>query len=194
MYEYGHGVKKDNSEATYWYRRAAEKGYDYAQNKLGLISCNMLAVLSSHAESENWRRKAAEQGRSVFQYDLARDYESGNHCMPHDYKQAMQWYVKAAEQGDYRSQYAIGIMYAHHEGVPQDLIEEYKWLFLARAMADADADKDGFLSNAVNGASSKMTPAQLLLAKKAVTDWAANHPNWEWCSSLHLRPRQNCQR
>jgi TPR repeat protein len=34
-----------------------------------------------------------------------------------DYKEAVNWYRKAAEQGDERAQYNLGVMYAIGQGV-----------------------------------------------------------------------------
>ena len=194
MNQNARGLARSESDAIYWYRRASENGSAYADNQLGILYCKPWDVLSSHTEAEKWRRKAAEHGNSYFQYDLARDYEGGKHCMPHDYKQAMQWYLRSADQGNYRAQRAIGIMYSHKEGVSQDLIAEYKAFFLARAMYNP-ADGNGvYLSDDITAVANKMSPAQLLLAKEAVTNWVANHSGWEWCDSQQLYFKPNCPR
>ena len=49
-----------------------------------------------------------------------------------DYKQAVHWYRKAAEQGDAEAQYSLGLMYAIGRGVPQDYKHAYMWFTLAR--------------------------------------------------------------
>ncbi len=48
-----------------------------------------------------------------------------------DYKAAMQWYSKAAEQGHADAQYNLGLMYYKGQGVPQDNIRAYMWVNLA---------------------------------------------------------------
>jgi len=45
-----------------------------------------------------WYRKAAEQEYPVAQYNLGVRYDNGQ-GVPQDYKQAVYWFSKAAEQG-----------------------------------------------------------------------------------------------
>ena len=42
--------------------------------------------------------------------------------VPQNYKEAVRWYRKAAEQGYVRTQYTLGVMYRDGEGVPKDLV------------------------------------------------------------------------
>lgn len=37
-----------------------------------------------------------------------------------DYHKAVEWYTKAAHQGDEDAQYELGVMYAEGKGVPQN--------------------------------------------------------------------------
>jgi TPR repeat protein len=43
-------------------------------------------------------------------------YKNGE-GVPQDFKQAIQWYTKAAEQGDVDAQYNLALMYKNGEGV-----------------------------------------------------------------------------
>jgi TPR repeat protein len=40
--------------------------------------------------------------------------------IPQDYKQAFAWFTKAAEQGETKAQYSLGLMYSKGLGVPQN--------------------------------------------------------------------------
>lgn len=187
MYQYG--SKRNKDEAAYWYRSAAERGSAFAQNELGLILCNEWAFLSDHQDSAKWRTKAAEQGRAVFQYDLARDYANGNHCMKQDYSKARYWYKKVSEQGDYRAFEALGVMYRHEEGVAKNLIEEYKWFFLARATVN-DEKYYGWLSETIGDTVKEMSAGQIDSAKQSIADWTVAHPSWGWRDATHLGRQQ----
>jgi len=44
-----------------------------------------------------------------------------------DYKAALEWYKKAAEQGHAVAQNRLGAMYAKGDGVTQDYKEAFKW-------------------------------------------------------------------
>jgi localization factor PodJL len=56
-----------------------------------------------------------------------------------DYKDAAQWFRKAADRGVADSQFNLGILYARGIGVEQNLAESFKWFSLATAQGDADA-------------------------------------------------------
>jgi TPR repeat protein len=48
-----------------------------------------------------------------------------------DYKEAVKWYRKAAEQGNAAGQYNLGLMYRIGRGVPKDYVAAYAWYRLA---------------------------------------------------------------
>jgi len=50
---------------------------------------------------------------------------------PPDYADAMKLFRLAADQGDAKAQYSLGVMYDQGEGVPQDYAEAVKWYRLA---------------------------------------------------------------
>lgn len=45
-----------------------------------------------------------------------------------NYKEAVKWYQKAAEQGNRYAQHALGDRYHNGEGVEQNYVEAVKWL------------------------------------------------------------------
>ena len=59
--------------------------------------------------------------------------------VPQDEAEALQWYRRAAEQGDADAQNNLGTMYAKGQGVPQDDTEAAKWFRRAADQGDADA-------------------------------------------------------
>ena len=61
-YYYGKGVAKDFTEATKWYKKAAEQGNASAQYSLGFCYENGKGVTKNLTEAVKWYRKAAEQG------------------------------------------------------------------------------------------------------------------------------------
>ena len=46
---------------------------------------------------------------------------------------------KAAEQGDVKAQFNLGVMYAWGEGVPEDKAEAVRWYRMAAEQGDAGA-------------------------------------------------------
>ena len=64
------------------------------------------------------------------QYNLGTMYRKGD-GVKQDYKEAVEWYRKAAEQGLANAQYNLGLMYAKGQGAPTDFAAALKWLQLA---------------------------------------------------------------
>ena len=56
-----------------------------------------------------------------------------------DFKEAVKWYQKAADQGNAMAQSNLGLRYASGEGVEQDLKEAVKWSQKAADQGDAYA-------------------------------------------------------
>jgi localization factor PodJL len=56
-----------------------------------------------------------------------------------NYKNASEWFHKAADRGVADSQFNLGILYARGIGVEQNLAESYKWFSLAAAQGDTDS-------------------------------------------------------
>src|SRR5260221_14127952 len=58
-----------------------------------------------------------------------------------NYKNASEWFRKAADRGVADSQFNLGILYARGIGVEQNLAESFKWFSLAAVQGDADAGR-----------------------------------------------------
>lgn len=156
MYLKGLGVPQDYKESLIWYRRAAEQGFSWAQTKLGGMYYLGLGVPQDYKESLKWYRRAAEQGLSEAQTKLGGMYYLSfseaqieaqirigdmyyeGEGVPQDYKEALIWYRRAAEQGSSEAQEKIGLMYYIGFGVPQDYKKSYAWLNIAASQGDAD--------------------------------------------------------
>jgi len=54
-------------------------------------------------------------------------------------KKAVEWYRKAAIQGDAKSQFRLGLIYEKGKGVKKDLAEAAKWYDEAANQGDAEA-------------------------------------------------------
>ena len=65
-------------------------------------------------------------------------YEKG-HGTAQDYKKAVEWYRKAAEQNEPSAQYSLGLMYEQGTGVAPSLEEATRWYRLAAKNGDPDA-------------------------------------------------------
>ena len=59
--------------------------------------------------------------------------------MPRDFREALKWFHKAAEQGSASAQYNLGVMSAKGRGVRQDPVEAARWYRRAADLGNANA-------------------------------------------------------
>ena len=105
----------------------------------------------------------------------------GSYDLAQDYKEAMMWYRKAAEQGDTEAQNILGIMYGSGFGVQQDYVQAYMWCSIA--------GENGYESGSRNRdlAASQMTPVQIADAQRLAREWMERHP---YLTKLEAAPNQ----
>jgi TPR repeat protein len=88
-------------------------------------------------DSQNLQASAAT-GNAEAQFHLGLHYASGE-GPTQDYTQAVQWYLKAADQHHALAQFNLGIMYSLGQGVPPDQAEAGRWFGQAAQLGDAGA-------------------------------------------------------
>ena len=79
-----------------------------------------------------WSESATEQ------YNLGVKYYKGQGVQK-DYKQAVHWFRKAAEQGHIQAQDYLGVMYHNGQGVPKDDKQAVYWNQKGADQGDANA-------------------------------------------------------
>ena len=90
----------------------------------------------------NIKPKAADLTPVSGQTDPGVLYERGQYFFQKkDYREAMSWFLKAAEQGNTLAQSAIGLMYQNGLGVKKDNKEAMKWYLKASQQAPSQAGK-----------------------------------------------------
>jgi len=137
--------KKFREAFTNWVHK--ESGWEIGVTTLGnlqAVHCDIMtqSFLGNSFKSVKSLRGAAEQGNADAQGNLAFVYESlgrltkiyfnGNVFLAsgaqNDIKKAVEWYRKAAEQGDAGAQFRLGMAYLHGDGVEKDEKEALHWL------------------------------------------------------------------
>jgi hypothetical protein len=141
MYDNGHGVPQNYTEAVKWYRMAAEQGNADAQNNLGTMYQHGQGVPQDHTEAVKWYRMAAEQGHVAAQNNIG-DMHYYGHGVPQNHTEAVKWYRMAAEQGNASAQNNLGIMHHFGNGVPQNHTEAVKWYRMAAEQGNAAAQNN----------------------------------------------------
>jgi TPR repeat protein len=84
-----------------------------------IANANNLEDVESNPEFNTLKQKAA-QGDKEAQSAIGAMYHEGK-GIPKDYKQAVAWFTKAANQGLAIAQTNLGVMYHEGEGVPKEL-------------------------------------------------------------------------
>jgi TPR repeat protein len=126
-YTFGQGVRRSESKAERWHRKAAEQGHSASQYALGNFYEYGRGVKRNLDQALVWYRKAAEQGTAQAEAKVGLFYmNQGKH------EEAAEWTLKAAERGDLMAQLNVASMYADGRGVPRDHGKSYSWILVAR--------------------------------------------------------------
>ena len=99
-----------------------------------------------------------------FQYQYGRALYKGE-----QYRNAIKWSRKAAEQGYAAAQFNLALMYDEGEGVPKDDVQAYMWFNLAAAQEYEDAAEHR------DKLAEKMTPGQVAEAQRLASRWTEKH-------------------
>ena len=81
--------------------------------------------------------------------------------MPQDYRLAVEYFRKAAEQGGVLGQFMLGVMYQEGQGVPKNYVYAYMWMDIA---SDGFTEEVGRVLKERVGV--LMTPSQIQKAKE----------------------------
>ncbi len=82
------------------------------------------------AESVRRARDATNKTETHPHHTLGMSYINGD-GVPQSYKEAMKWFMSAAEQGFAKSQNNLGVMYRNGWNTRQDYVRAYMWLKIA---------------------------------------------------------------
>jgi TPR repeat protein len=128
-YHYGEGEHKDSEKAMYWFNKAAE--HDYAMAQIFLLNnyCNKEDVQNYLKKSTDSLFQVGEQGFGLLIFSPLRFY-FGEHEQKNMDK-AVYWWIMAAEQGDAKAQYKLGLCYYFGVGVPHNPAKAKRLLALA---------------------------------------------------------------
>jgi len=128
MYRLGKGLPKDAPKAVEWLQKAAAQGNVDAQRILG----SMYEVRDSAPKE---LEKLAAKGNKTAQQVLAGYQEDEG--VPTDSAKAVEWYEKAAAQGDVLSQTSLASIYRDGRGVPKNAAKAAEWYQKAAAQSDS---------------------------------------------------------
>ena len=89
-----------------------------------------------------------------------------------NYAKAIRWYRLAADQGDARAQFNLGVSYAEGQGVEKDYVSSYMWFNLAASrFLPSEADRRRIAIHNRDLIASKMSREQIAEAQKLARGW-----------------------
>lgn len=137
--------RMDEANALIWYRKAAAQGVAHSQSELGQI---LIGYANSPAATPKLQIEHAEE--------------------------AIQCYLKAAQQGDKKAQLGLGRQFEVGKFLKQDYVEAYKWFALAAAGGSAFDPTAIGAKGARDALILKMSQEQITEGRKRVASFAPN--------------------
>ncbi|OPZ76329.1 MAG: Localization factor PodJL [Alphaproteobacteria bacterium ADurb.Bin438] len=126
IYKDGKIVKKDIEQSKKWLKEATDKGDVIASRNLGLLYLDE----GDSITALRWFTNSAEGKDAVSAYYVAQIY--GTNEILKDEKQSEEWFLKAAELGNFKAMAVAGAMYVNGtKFVSKDYAKAYAWLYLA---------------------------------------------------------------
>jgi len=131
LYSKGQGVPYDIDKALEWYHKAAEQGLEIAQRRFNaLFQYHKHGIITPDADLFSNKPYNETEKKTV--YSPEKQFRLGEKCyygidVTKDYKAAVEWYTKAANQGFAEAQCSLGYMYSKGKGVKQDYGKALIW-------------------------------------------------------------------
>jgi GAF domain-containing protein len=113
-------------------------------------------------------RKLAVTGNVGAEYSLGMRYANGDGTKQ-DYREAKQWFLRAAESGHIRAQAKVAACFWAGRGGPQDYSKAYFWALLAQAGGEETSPA------IVMSSAAHLTPAQTTAQQKQAEQWLHSH-------------------
>ena len=122
------GDARSVAEGLDWLQRAAQAGDATAALQLGKLWFKGAAGLPADADRAlPWLKQAADQGQDAAAHYIALILKNGSQQAPAHPEAAARWMRRAAEAGWADSQFLLGQMLLHGQGVKADAAEALAW-------------------------------------------------------------------
>jgi hypothetical protein len=169
MYEKGDDLPLKPLEALNWYRRAAENGEGQIQIKLANLLFHSENSASNYDEIRHLCEKAANSGFPPGAYCMGHLYELGI-GVSQDFPKAAKWFGEGASRGYGAAALRLGEMYLKGEGLNQDKLSAYEFIYMASndGLLEAKQKKEGLEKD--------LTRKEIEKAKAKAAEWIRDHP------------------
>jgi len=136
VYDYGdYGIKRNRLKAFEWYLKAAEEGDDHAQFCIGVLYKNGSEVAQRVIK---WIMGVTDH---IHLAPTIKDFGYGQKSDIREiYMKFFDEHLKAAEEGDHRAQFCIGMLYESGTEIEKDSEKAEKWFIKATAQNPSYAE------------------------------------------------------
>jgi TPR repeat protein len=165
----GKGVKQSDTDAVKWLRLSADQGNSMAERHMAEIYKSGKGAATPEQAAMNMfdmYKKAAFKGDADAQFNYGLMIDTGVAGITPDPTSAIQWYYKAAMQGQPDAQHALGKHYYDGKGIAQDYRQAWFWYALS-----AKYSHKGGYSDDRDEASQHVPPAELDADELQVAHW-----------------------
>jgi len=159
----------NHTEAMNHFLQAASTGERRAKTALGLMFFKGEGVAENVKTAARWFEQAAAEGEVRAMSALCFIHYKGHIDETRDFLIAAKWCRKAADVGDAKAQFNLGVMVAHGQGVEQDYVAAYQWLTLAMDTLHDDA------LSARDALVTRMTSREVEAGQEAANEWRKAH-------------------
>lgn len=163
MYGNGDGVGLDYAQARGWFGKAAAQGHENAILTLAWMCANGTGIEVDEDRARELYLLAARGGSAKAQYVVATMFRFAQYGAEKDLPAALDWYMKAADQGMPTAQFALGKMLMEGKGVVQDDAAALQWLSLAHVNGSKRAED--YVKHLIK----RMDPAEVRAIRERMT-------------------------
>jgi localization factor PodJL len=134
----GTAVSQDQSQAAYWFGRAAKADLAPAQYRLATLYERGMGVEKDMKAAMQWYERAAALGNVRSMHNAA-VLAANNEAGPADYDKAFKWFSLASNHGLKDSQFNLAVLLERGLGTKADKAEALFWYSAAAMQNDDDA-------------------------------------------------------
>lgn len=170
MYQKGDDLPQSSSKAAYWYRKAAENGEARAQVKLANLLLQDQSATANYGEVYSLCENAAKANFPPGAYCMGELYEQGL-GVGRDVSKAAKWFLEAANMGLAAAAFRVGEMYWNGEGLKQDRISAYEFIYLASTSKSNQAK----VQQEKERLEKELSPKEIEKGKAKAVEWTRQH-------------------